>query len=29
MHQADEAVAVEDLRALTDVYADVIRRAAA
>ena len=28
MHQADEAVAVEDLRALTDVYADVIRRAA-
>lgn len=29
MHQADEAVAVADLLALTDVYADLIRRAAA
>ncbi|WP_445192511.1 succinyl-diaminopimelate desuccinylase [Sphingomonas sp. Tas61C01] len=27
MHQVDEAVAVDDLRALTDIYADVIRRA--
>ena len=29
MHQADEAVAIADLLALTDVYADLIRRAAA
>jgi succinyl-diaminopimelate desuccinylase len=29
MHQADEAVAIDDLHALTDIYADVIRRAAA
>jgi succinyl-diaminopimelate desuccinylase len=27
MHKVDEAVAVEDLRTLTDIYADVIRRA--
>jgi succinyl-diaminopimelate desuccinylase len=27
MHQVDEAVAVDDLRALTDIYADIIRRA--
>ena len=27
MHKVDEAVAVEDLLALTDIYADVIRRA--
>ncbi|HVF95266.1 MAG TPA: succinyl-diaminopimelate desuccinylase [Sphingomonas sp.] len=27
MHQVDEAVAVEDLHALTDIYADIIRRA--
>ena len=29
MHKVDEAVAVEDLYALTDIYADVIRRATA
>lgn len=29
MHKVDEAVAVDDLRALTDIYADVIARAAA
>ena len=27
MHKVDEAVAVEDLRTLTDIYADVITRA--
>ena len=27
MHQVDEAVAIDDLHALTDIYADVIRRA--
>lgn len=27
MHQVDEAVAIDDLRALTDIYADIIRRA--
>ena len=27
MHKVDEAVAVEDLRTLTDIYADVIARA--
>ena len=29
MHQADEVVAVDDFHALTDIYADIIRRAAA
>ncbi len=29
MHQVDEAVSVADLRALTDIYAAIIRRAAA
>ncbi len=29
MHQVDEAVAVADLHALTDIYADIIRRAGA
>ncbi len=29
MHQVDEAVAVDDLVALTDIYADIIRRAGA
>lgn len=29
MHQVDEAVAVDDLEALTDIYADVITRASA
>ena len=28
MHKADEAVAVEDLRTLTDIYADIIARVA-
>ena len=27
MHQVDEAVAIDDLRILTDIYADIIRRA--
>ena len=29
MHKVDEAVAVADLHQLTDIYADIIRRAAA
>ncbi len=29
MHKVDEAVAVDDLHRLTDIYADIIRRAAA
>ena len=29
MHKVDEAVAIDDLRMLTAIYADLIRRAAA